>query len=205
MSAAEKTVNPVRKQKKERFMHLFSPLHERLSRFAHAMTNDAEEARDLVGETVLIAFEQFEEVKDPKAFISYLFTIASRLHSKRKKRSRWFGSYEEARDDEMHDKGTAPDVSADVAMLYTGLAELPGKQREAVVLFEISGLTLKEVRDIQGGTLSGVKARIVRGRRKLAEILRVDDDIASASVNAKENGQVQTTDSSNRILYYNIQ
>jgi len=40
-----------------------------------------------------------------------------------------------------------------------------------VILFEISGLSLQEIVEIQGGSLSGVKSRIVRGRERLAVLL----------------------------------
>jgi DNA-directed RNA polymerase specialized sigma24 family protein len=35
------------------------------------------------------------------------------------------------------------------------------------VLFEISGFPLEEIRQLQGGTLSGVKSRLKRGREQL--------------------------------------
>jgi RNA polymerase sigma-70 factor (ECF subfamily) len=57
-------------------------------------------------------------------------------------------------------------------VLDRALARLPEKQREAVILFEISGFSLAEIREIQGGSLSGVKSRIVRGRDNLANLLR---------------------------------
>ncbi len=52
------------------------------------------------------------------------------------------------------------------------MASLPEKQREALALFEISGLSIEEVREIQGGSLSAVKMRLVRGREQLALLLR---------------------------------
>jgi DNA-directed RNA polymerase specialized sigma24 family protein len=76
------------------------------------------------------------------------------------------------------DEGTTPERAADVAMLNRALARLPERQREAVVLFEISDLSLEEIRVIQGGSLSGVKSRIVRGRQKLAELLDAADTAA---------------------------
>ena len=45
--------------------------------------------------------------------------------------------------------------------------------RETVVLFDVSDLSLEEIRRIQGGTLSGVKMRLKRGRERLARVLGV--------------------------------
>jgi len=45
--------------------------------------------------------------------------------------------------------------------------KLPDKQREAIVLFELSGFSIEEIRELQGGTISGVKMRLKRGRNQL--------------------------------------
>ena len=72
----------------------------------------------------------------------------------------------------------------EVVLLYRALDELSASQREAVVLFEISGLSLEEVREIQGGSLSGVKSRISRGRQRLAELLGATDTRTTAHTTA---------------------
>jgi hypothetical protein len=45
--------------------------------------------------------------------------------------------------------------------------------RETVVLFEVSDFTLEEIHKVQGGSLSGVKLRLKRGRELLAKTLGV--------------------------------
>jgi RNA polymerase sigma-70 factor (ECF subfamily) len=51
------------------------------------------------------------------------------------------------------------------------IQKLPEIYREAVVLSEIQGLTLKEVAQVQGTSLSGAKSRVQRGRAQLKEML----------------------------------
>ena len=63
------------------------------------------------------------------------------------------------------------------------LGKLPPKQKEALVLYEITGLTLKEIREIQGGTLSGVKSRLKRGRNSLSELMIDDESPIEKKVN----------------------
>lgn len=182
-------------------MRLYAPLRPRLARFAAAMTNDREEARDLVAETTLIAYERFEELRNDQAFLSWLFTIASRLCGKRTARNRWHGAYDEEHARRMPDHGTAPDVAADVALLYNALAQLPEEQREAVILFEIADLPLKEIVAIQQTTLSGVKSRVTRGRRKLAELLgAVEEDQIEEERGRSAESQEQNN---GNILYMN--
>jgi len=57
------------------------------------------------------------------------------------------------------------------------LERLPIREREAIVLFEITGLSIKEIQEIQGGTLSGVKSRMARARNRLKGML-VESELA---------------------------
>jgi RNA polymerase sigma-70 factor (ECF subfamily) len=160
-----------RRDRQERFMQLLGPVQKRLEAFCFAMARDEDEAMDLVGETVLRAYEHFHKVRDAEAFLSYLFTIASRLHKRKRWRGRVFGSFDADNAEQVPWAGTAPDVSVDVEKLYEALARLPEQQREAVVMYEISGLSVAEIREIQGGSLSSVKMRLSRARKALSLLL----------------------------------
>jgi len=156
------------RERQNRFLELYLPIADRLARYARAMTTCVDDALDVEAETLLIAFERMDTVRSPQAFLSFVFTIARRVKTHRTQRLSRFRPLmdNDAETFESHDR--SPEVSADVRLLYEALSKLPHKQREAVVLFEIVGLPLEDIRDVQGGTLSGVKARVVRGRKKLA-------------------------------------
>jgi RNA polymerase sigma-70 factor, ECF subfamily len=169
-------------RRQERFLELLRPVHDRLENFALAMARDAEEAKDLVSETVLRAYEHFDELRTPAAFAGYLLTIASRLQKRGWWRRRIFEVFDMERAEAIPDLGSAPDSRIDVDALYAALARLPEAQRETVVLFEITGLSLEEIQQVQGGSLSGVKSRLVRGRERLAQLLRVEEGDAPLSI-----------------------
>jgi RNA polymerase sigma-70 factor (ECF subfamily) len=159
-------------EEQQRFLNLLEPIRPGLARYCRGISNDREEAFDLVSETVLIAYEHFRSMSDrEKSFSSYLFMTATRLH----KRWRWRAKRKVAFNMDaalaIPDRNPAPDSRADMELLYSALRKLPESQREAIVMFEISGLSLEEIRQIQGGSLSGVKSRIARGREKLTKIL----------------------------------
>ncbi len=158
-------------EKQTRFLRLWDEVHDRLARFARGMTRDEEEARDLVSDTLLLAYEHFESVKSEKAFLSYVLTIARRKHWRNVKRRSLFGVFDNEQAENIKANSSSPESSYDVQVLYDALGCLPAKQRETVVLFEIIGLALEEVRSIQGGTLSGVKSRLKRGRERLEQIV----------------------------------
>ena len=157
--------------KQKQFMELYEPLNDRLARFVYAMDWDKEEARDIISETVLAAYESFEKVRNHQAFLSYLFTIASRMWSKRIRKSQLMVALNEVHTDHLADEASNVESRSELNELYAALSTLPDKQREAVTLFEISGLSLNEIQVIQGGSLSGVKSRVTRGREELARLM----------------------------------
>ena len=57
------------------------------------------------------------------------------------------------------------------AEINEGLDMLPEKQRQAIILREITGLSYYEIAQISGCTEGTVKSRIARGREKLADFL----------------------------------
>jgi RNA polymerase sigma-70 factor (ECF subfamily) len=169
--------------RQQAFLAALSPALPSLNRFAQAMCRDdrgvdRERAKDLVSETILKAYESFSQVREPKAFQSYLFTIAVRLHRLERKRSkRWTPLASEH--DLLASDAAMPDANADAVHLYEALAKLPAEQREAIVMSEILGMKLAEVAEAQGATLGAVKTRVSRGRKRLAELLGVSDhDVA---------------------------
>jgi RNA polymerase sigma-70 factor (ECF subfamily) len=190
--------------KQREFLALLMPVLPKLSRFCQAMcrgkhgmgwSSDAERAKDLVSETILKAYEHFDKIREPNAFLSYLFTIASRTNRHERVRSAKWQPISELNVEEFADERNAPDANADVAHLYAALAKLPKKQREAIVMSEITGLKLEEVARIQSSSLAAVKSRVSRGRKKLATLLGVNEasvPAPSVGVNASSvtgNGQ----------------
>lgn len=163
-------------EKQQQFLALFEPVRHRLSHYVQAMVYNRDEARDIISETIAIAYERCSSVHTPQSFVFFLFTIARRLHAKRRWRHRLFLPLA-AEHDGPRLGDHAPDTLADVRLLYEALDKLPLKQRETVVLFYLSGLSLEQVRALQGGTLSGVKSRLRRGKQQLAELLGAEDDV----------------------------
>ena len=144
----------------------------RLTRYVQSVIWNREDARDIIGETILRAYETFERVQKPESFVFYLFKIASRLIINKERKKKWWGFYDESTALNRSDEHYSTSERAEVKDLYNALNQLPVKQRESLVLFEISGFSLLEIQAMQGGTLSGVKSRIKRARESLKLILK---------------------------------
>jgi len=161
------------RDRQERFLFVFEPQRQALWRFVRSMVRTDHDAQDVMSETILQAYQGFHRLRDQQAFVSYMFTIAHRLVKRHNWRRRLMGPFDEELAQAVAHTDMLPDEQADIVMLRLALQRLPERTREAVVLFEILGFSIDEIRDIQGGTASGVKSRLKRGREALAGMLGV--------------------------------
>lgn len=154
-------------------MALYHPVHLRLNRYANALTRHHEDAKDLVSETILIAYERFASLKSKDSFVYFLFGIASRVYNQKQRHNKWWGIFNSEEAENSHTSTYRPDEDTDVSLLYDALRKLDFKYSEALVMFEISGLSIKEIAEIKGVTESAVKSWLSRGREKLTNLLGV--------------------------------
>ena len=73
------------------------------------------------------------------------------------------------------------------------------QQSEAIVMSEISGLKLSEIAITQKVSLSAVKSRISRGKRKLAKLLGVHDEPEREESKVERTMEVPATNGTSRI------
>ncbi|NBG65769.1 RNA polymerase sigma factor [Acidiluteibacter ferrifornacis] len=156
------------------FLRLYEPVHEAFARFCHARAYGLMEAEDLISESILCALEQFHQLKEEKAFLSYLFSIATNLLNKKNRRLKFGGTYNEKSANLIKDESLDAETRLDIQVLYEALNTLPINQKEALILFEISGFSIREVCEIQKSSESAVKQRLKRGRVALANYFKSD-------------------------------
>ncbi len=163
------------KARQDHFLRLLDPLSNRLERFALVLTHNDEVAKDVVSETILIAWQRFDELRSEQAFLSFLFTIASRVYRKHLQKNRNAAAYNEELALALADSAPGPDTLTDVSRLHSAIKQLPHKQREALTMFELLGFSLKEIQQVQGGSISALKVRLMRARRRLASRMGIDE------------------------------
>lgn len=150
-----------------------------LWRYVYSMMRNTHDAEDIMSETILQAHTSYHSLKHQQAFLSFLFTIARRLIRRQMWKRRLFGTYNEMEAHTIPSSSPMPDMSTDIRIVHEALQSLPIKMREALILFEINGLSLEEIKQVQGDSLSAVKSRLKRGRMKLAELLKDSPEIES--------------------------
>ncbi len=169
----------MRKKKQEDFLQLYEPIHERFERFCRARVYGRNDYQDLMNDTLLLAFDKFASLRSEKAFLSFLIGISVRILSNQHKKRKEVSIFEDENQG-WEDVNAKTSLNTEVYFLHQALSELPDVQKEAIILFEITGFSIKEIMKIQDASESAVKQRLKRGREKLIEILNYE------SVNQKE-------------------
>lgn len=154
--------------KQERFLDLYRPVHAPFERFCRARAFGDMPYQDLMNDTLLIAYRKIDTLQNNNAFLSFLIGIAIRVLSNASKKRRPQTGVDEFIFNNHIDNSNSIDRKFEIEMLHKALSQLPELQREALILFEITGYSIKEIMEIQKSGSSAVKQRLARGRKELA-------------------------------------
>lgn len=164
--------------KQKIFLDMFDPLRDNLWRFCLSMTRNRDQAKDLLQETIAGAYSAFDSLTHTGAFLSFLFTIASRQYQKISVRTNGKVPLDEWDCSSLVSDTVSPETLTDITLMYRALDQLPADQKTAIVLFDLMGYSQVEVATIQDCSLDALKKRLYRGRKQLAELLGANDDIS---------------------------
>lgn len=135
------------------------------------------DADDVLQQALLQALEHFGSLRDPARFRSWLFRIVTQCFHAAARRHFWrrFVPLAEAGDavEPMPAvlRGGRPDAPGRRALL-AALGRLPDRDRAALLLFEVAGLSLEEVGAVQGDrSVSATKSRLSRARQRVRGML----------------------------------
>lgn len=125
--------------------------------------------KDLMQETLLIAYAKFETLRDKNKFLFFLFGIATRIlwNDDKKVKPVSLAELSESQEAVWPD----PDRRSDTEQLYKALAQLSAEQEETILLFEIVGFSVREIAAYQQKNEEAVRQQLVRGRQKLVLLL----------------------------------
>ena len=144
--------------------------------FCLKMVLDEEMARDVLQETFLRVYENKDRLANAASFRTWLFTIARNLslnHLRRRARTEPLHATSLGRT--LPDEGALPGVrlekSEQVRLVNHFLRQLKPEYREVLVLREYQNLSYEEIATVTRTTLSSVKSRLFKARRKLARCL----------------------------------
>ncbi len=143
---------------------LYREQGERMWRALYAYAGDPEVASDAVSEAFAQALRRGNAIREPDRWVwRSAFRIAA--GEMKRRRSEVGGSSAEA----------TYEMEEPARELLEALRSLSPKQRAAVVLHHAGGYPVSEVAAIIGSTTAAVKVHLMRGRRRLRELLEDED------------------------------
>ena len=153
---------------------LFHRNHLRLCRLATLLVSDPARAEEIVQEAFLRTFSGWSRLRDPDCADAYLRRAVVNLCRSRLRRRQVERTGNEAawRRDSM-----AAEVLDDTQMMVMDAVQaLPPRQREAVLLHYLAGLSGPEVAAAMGCAEGTVKSQLSKGRAALARTLRTEEE-----------------------------
>lgn len=153
------------------FTQAYESCHEPFIRYCSALAYGRMDTQDLVQDVLLSAYQHFEKIEKKGQLLHYLIRAARNRSISQWRRSKFRGEYVEKHAEKLIAQGVTPEMSLDIQLLYRMLDKLPNKQRDAVILFEISGFSMKEIAEIQQSSVGAIKTKISRGRQKLRQLM----------------------------------
>ena len=148
----------------DRIERLYRERGDRIWRGLLAFSGDPEVASDAVAEAFAQVLRRGDEVRDPERWIWRAgFRIAA-------------GELKERRKSEVLGVAGSYEMEEPARDLVVALGTLSERQRTAVVLHDAAGYPARQVARIVGSTEAAVRVHLMRGRRRLRDLLREDDD-----------------------------
>lgn len=144
-----------------------------VGRWAHRLSGPGVDVKDVVQDVFTRAFEGLPRFRGESKISTWLYqiTVNEVRQRRRRERLRRFIPWLDSKAPEK--RSSAPDPEEDlirrseVARLYRALDGLKEKHREALVLFEIEGLSGEQIAELMDVQLSTVWVWLHRGRKHL--------------------------------------
>jgi len=167
---------------------LFEAYHDRIYGYVLGLVRSPAEAEDLTQETFLRAYRHWDTLRDREAVRDWLYRIATHVSLDRLVQRKPLISL----DGEEGQDAVEPPVSGSPSPLEISerketsacvlrcLDLLPDKYRAVILLHLAHSLSVRQIADLLGVTVTTVKIRLHRARRKLREVMErgcaVSDD-----------------------------
>lgn len=158
----------------EEFLKWYEPVHEQFVRYCSSRAFALMETEDLVQESILQTLQAFYRIEDNQKLLGFMIGVANNLVRQQKRRLKFKGEWDEMALEKLESRTNDPEIALDIHYLLKAIQQLPEKQKEALVLFEISGFKIKEISVIQECSEGAVKTRLSRARHDLKKSLSED-------------------------------
>jgi RNA polymerase sigma-70 factor (ECF subfamily) len=143
--------------------------------FAMSLTHNSAMADDLVQDAVVKAWSNFDKFKPGTNLRAWLFTILrNTYYSLYRKRRREVEDPDGVMAGQISEK---PEHDGHLTMtdFREAFAKLTDEQREVLVLVGAEGFSYEDAAEMCGCAVGTIKSRTNRARKRLAELMQIDD------------------------------
>lgn len=146
-----------------------------LRAFAVSLCGNVDRADDLVQEALTRALANIDSFRPGSNMSAWLFTILrNHFRSEYRKRRREVEDPEGWHAEKLTSQpAQLPHIEFEE--LREALTKLPDDQREALILVGASGFSCEEAAEICGCAVGTIKSRVSRARKRLADLMSVED------------------------------
>ena len=186
-----------------RFLILLKPCYSDALKYCRALCvkRSQDDAEDVLQQSLLKALENFDSLNEKSKFRSWFFTIITREFYNSVRNDFWKKFLPS---DSLTSVAEIPEIFSrnendeKKLILNKALSKITYKERSALLLFELGGFDLEEIKEIQNErSLSAVKSRLSRAREKLRKI--IEDEELNIS-NSKNKSSIITGDINNETI-----
>jgi RNA polymerase sigma-70 factor (ECF subfamily) len=165
MAVTEKTLPAELAPARQKFLELIADIRPELHRYCARITGSVISGEDIVQDVIAKVFYEISMANELPPLRPLMFRVAhnAAIDFLRRYEQKHVELVAEIPEDQMVD-------DADPMVLRAALSSfmaLPIRQRSAVILKDVLGLTAQEIADATDTTVPGVKAALVRGRAAL--------------------------------------
>ncbi len=182
-------INECLKGRRHAFGELVRRYENRLYNGIYRVVGNVEDAKDVVQEAFLNAYQSLNSFKGDAEFFTWLYRIAynAAISLQRKRKVLLSLDYNgdeklntEPQDlSDLHQPGDRLERSEEEAKLQKALNKLSPEHRIVLVLKEIEGQKYEDIADILDVPIGTIRSRLHRARIELREILEAQEDQAN--------------------------
>ncbi len=155
-------------QKRRAFKRRIEEFRPRLFRLACSWCHNPDLADDLVQETLLKALKNAQQLRDPEAFESWLFSILNNCWRDHFRRRREIEDIDNVVLIEEMTPSHYAEQQNIVDKVRCAVATLPAGQCQVLTLVDLEGLSYMEVAEVLDIPIGTVMSRLCRARKNLA-------------------------------------
>lgn len=178
------------KMSEETFEALLAPNLQSVRKLVQSRLRMADHADDIVQQTLLRAFAFRHQLRSPSKFRSWIWSIALNEVRMFLRAARPYASLDDAPNRHITDPAPSPLALCEQVetsqRLRAGMARLSLRDRTAIELADLNGLSYAEAANAMAISLSAFKSTHFRARQRLEDTLRRTQDLATPQILPKE-------------------